>query len=169
MIAAHPPSTIARAMTWLVLALTVVLLGLGIYWYGWSLDIRQRFWSDIFGRVSGPMTFRFFLQPTMALIAALPDGIDDARNGHSSFFWTARDDIARQRGRLRQGLIATARIMLLGLSMDMIYQFKVFQTFYPVEAVIFSVALAVVPYFIWRWIIERIAYWWLHRSARPTQ
>ena len=39
----------------------------------------SRFWDDIVDRVHGPMTFRFFLQPTMAALAALPDGIRDAR------------------------------------------------------------------------------------------
>ena len=56
------------------------------YWYGFSLEVHHRFWSDIADRVQGPMTFRFYLQPTMALIAAIPDGINDARNGRSAFF-----------------------------------------------------------------------------------
>jgi hypothetical protein len=156
MIAAGP-STLQRLTLWLALALTAVLLALGIAWYGFSLQVHQRFWSDIFGRVSGPMTFRFFLQPTMALIAAIPDGLRDAREGHAHFFWTSRSDEALKRGRLREGLYATARILLLGLSMDLIYQYRVFDHFYPVEAVLFAIVLAVIPYFIWRWLVERIA------------
>ena len=35
------------------------------------------------------MTFRFYLQPAMALLAAIPDGIRDARAGHKSFFWSS--------------------------------------------------------------------------------
>ncbi len=34
------------------------------------------------------MTFRFILQPVMAAIAALHDGIKDARLGRSPYFWT---------------------------------------------------------------------------------
>ena len=158
------PSSLQRATLWLALVLTVLLLLLGIYWYGWSLAVHHRFWDDIAGRVSGPMTFRFFLQPVMALIAALPDGIRDAREGHSAFFWTARGDDTVKHGRLRQGLYATGRIMLLGMSMDLIYQFKVFDHFYPAEAVLFAIVLAVIPYFIWRWLIERVAVWRM-RSA----
>ena len=52
------PSTLARAMTWLVLALTVVLIVLGVSWYGWSIQVHQRFWQDLSDRVHGPMTFR---------------------------------------------------------------------------------------------------------------
>jgi hypothetical protein len=161
----HGPTPFQRALTWVALALTVVLLILGIAWYGFSLDVHQRFWSDIFGRISGPMTFRFFLQPTMALIAAIPDGLRDAREGHAHFFWTAHGDDSVKHGRLREGLYATARILLLGLSMDMIYQYKVFDQFYPVEAVLFALVLAVIPYFIWRWIVERLARWRIHGSG----
>lgn len=114
------------------------------------------------------MTFRFFLQPTMAGIAALHDGIKDAREGHKSFFWAAWRDPSQQTGRLREGLISTARIMLLGISMDAIYQFKELDQFYPAEAVVIALLLAVVPYFIFRWIIEGVARWWMHqgRSAQ---
>ena len=34
------------------------------------------------------MTFRFILQPIMATIAALYDGIKDARTGRSPYLWT---------------------------------------------------------------------------------
>lgn len=159
------PSDAKRAMTWLVVALTVGLLALGSYWYGWSSEVSQRFWSDIRGRADGPMTFRFFLQPAMAAIAALPDGIQDARSGHSSFFWTALWNPGQKTGRLRQGLVSTARIMLLGIAMDVIYQLRVFETFYPAESIVIAILLAVVPYFVFRWIVERVARTWLPRNG----
>ena len=114
------------------------------------------------------MTFRFFLQPTMAAIAALHDGIKDAREGHKSFFWTAWRDSTQHTGRLREGLLSTARIMLLGISMDVIYQFKVLDRFYPVEALVMAILLAVIPYFVFRWIVERAARWWLARKGADT-
>jgi hypothetical protein len=36
------PSFFARAFTWLVLALTIILIVLSISWYGWSMEIRSR-------------------------------------------------------------------------------------------------------------------------------
>lgn len=158
------PSTLGRAMTWLAVALTIVLLLLGIFWHGFSLEVQQRFWSDIFERVGGPMSFRFFLQPAMAFLAALPDGIADARQGHSSFFWTDRGDPTLRRGRLRQGLTSTARVVLLGISMDVIYQLRELDQFYPAEAVVMAILLAVIPYFVFRWIVERVASRWLARK-----
>ncbi|WP_424629647.1 hypothetical protein [Bradyrhizobium sp. SYSU BS000235] len=162
------PSRGAVTLTWLVLVLAVLLLVWGAIKYGISLDIQQRFWSDIFARFGGPMTFRFFLQPTMAAIAAVHDGLKDAREGHKSFFWTGWRHPSEQTGRLREGLISTARIMLLGISMDVIYQFKELDQFYPAEAVVIAILLAVIPYFIFRWIIEWIARRWMHHG-RPAQ
>ena len=162
---ADGPSAIARAMTWLALAFSAMLLALGIYWYDWSLEVHRRFWADIVDRVHGPMTFRFYLQPAMALLAALHDGIKDVRQGHKSFFWSALWNPAAPEGRLREGLNSTARVVLLGLSMDVIYQFKALDRFYPAEAVMMALLLAVIPYFLFRWIVEHIARWWFARGS----
>ncbi|QIO36934.1 hypothetical protein [Bradyrhizobium sp. 1(2017)] len=158
------PIDFSRILSWLALALAAVLLALGAYRYGWSVEIHRRFWADIFERVHGPMSFRFYLQPTMALIAAVPDGIRDTRLGHKSFFWSAWWDRSAPAGRLREGLASIARVMLLGISMDVIYQFKALDRFYPVEALMMALLLAVIPYFVFRWIVERVASWWLGRK-----
>ena len=162
---AAAPSRFAVILTWIALAISAALLVLGIYWYGFSVEVNQRFWSDIFERVGGPMTFRFILQPIMALLAALHDGIADARNGHKAFFWSVHGDPTQRAGRLREGLISVARVVLLGLSMDVIYQFKELDRFYPAEAVMMALLLAVIPYFIFRWIIEHVATWGIARST----
>jgi hypothetical protein len=44
-----------------------------------------------------------------------------------------------------EGLNATARIILLGLAMDVIYQLLVLKTFYPNEAFIMSVKAKLLP------------------------
>lgn len=159
------PSPFQQALTWVVVLLAAVLLLLGVVLHGFSAEVYQRFGHDILGRVRGPMEFRFYLQPIMALIAAIPDGIADARNGHSAFFWTKRSDPTQRHGRLRQALVAIARVMLLGLSMDIIYQLKVFNSFYPVEALMMAILLALLPYFIFRWIVERVAHWRFDRAC----
>ena len=110
------------------------------------------------------MTFRFILQPSMAAVAALHDGVKDARAGRSPFFWTVLSNSAKREGRLREGLISTARIILLGIAMDTIYQIIVLETFYPAEAAIIAIMLAFVPYALLRGPIERIARWLLSKT-----
>jgi hypothetical protein len=144
-----------------VAIIAVVLILLGALLYGVSTDVLQRQWQDLAGRPGGPMSFRFFLQPAMAAIAATHDGIRDAQLGRSPYFWTIVNDPEKRAGRLREGWVSTARIMLLGVCMDAIYQFKVLGTFYPVEALLIALALAFVPYALLRGPVARIAHWWL--------
>jgi hypothetical protein len=152
-----PERRAAVVVGWIAATLLIVFSALGLMWYGVSEEVRHRFWTDLVDRPGGPMTFRFILQPVMATLAALHDGIKDARLGRSPYFWTIMHDPARRARRLHEGLISTARIILLGLAMDAIYQYKEFNTFYPAEAVVIALSLAVVPYFILRGPIARIA------------
>lgn len=147
----------------LAVALLVILLGLGLFWYGMSMEVQKRFWTDIFERPGGPMTFRFILQPTMAALAALHDGIQDARTGRPTYLWTLITAPQEHGDYLRDALISTARIILLGLGMDAIYQATLLKTFYPGEMVIVALLLAFVPYLILRGPFARIARWWMDR------
>ena len=114
------------------------------------------------------MTFRFILQPAMAIIAALRDGVKDARLGRRPYVWAlirgVRDPQGRG-GRLWEGIVSTARIIILGVVMDVIYQWGVLDTFYPVQAAVIAILLAFVPYLVLRGPFERIAYHWVARPA----
>jgi hypothetical protein len=143
----------------------VAFVVLGVTAYGLSVPVFERIWQNLLERPGGPMTFRFVLQPIMATIAALVDGVRDARNGRDPYFWTILTNPAERGTRLHEGLIATARVILLGLCMDLIYQFIVFDTFHPAEAVIIAGLLAFVPYLLLRGPITRVARWWLARRS----
>lgn len=149
----------------LVAALIVALIIFGILRYGFSADTQQRLWRDIVQRPFGPMSFRFVLQPIAAAITAWRDGARDARTGRSPYLWTLLTDSAKSGESLREGLIATARIILLGLCIDLIYQVTVFKTFYPGEAVITAILLAFVPYLLLRGPFCRIARRYLARKS----
>ncbi|KHJ55208.1 hypothetical protein LA66_00530 [Aureimonas altamirensis] len=138
---------------------------LGAVWYGFSTDVLVRVWTNIADRPGGPMTFRFILQPCVAGGMAIIDGIKDARLGRSPYLWTIVTNQQERAGRLREGLIATARIILLGLGMDTIYQATVLRTFYPGEMAIIVLLLAFVPYLLLRGPFARIARWWLSRKS----
>ena len=145
----------------LVIVLLIAFAAFGMFWYGFSAEVRQRVWQQLIERPTGPMAFRFILQPVMAAIAALRDGISDAKSGRPPYFWTLLTNPSELSGRLYEGLISTARVILLGLCMDAIYQWIVLKTFYPGEAVIVAVGLAIFPYLVLRGPMDRIARWWL--------
>jgi hypothetical protein len=61
---------------------------------------------------------------------------------------------------LAEGIISTARVILLGLSIDLIYQLIEFRSFFPAEAVIVALLLAFVPYLLLRGPLVRVVRWW---------
>jgi hypothetical protein len=153
-------------VAFVAVVLAVAFIALALFWYGLSWDVQSRMWRDIADRVGGPMSFRFILQPTMATIAALHDGIADARSGRAHYLQTILFNPAERGGRLREGAISVGRLILLGFGMDAIYQWRVLGTFYPGEAVMITLILAVIPYFILRGPIDRIARWWIARHTK---
>jgi uncharacterized membrane protein YjgN (DUF898 family) len=141
----------------LVIVLAIVLIVAGAVWHGVSGDAFRRFWHDLVERPDEPMRFRFILQPLMAALAAIHDGREDARAGRSPYFVTVLRNPQERIGLLREGLNATARIILLGLAMDVVYQLLVLKTFYPNEALVIALLLAFVPYLIIRGLVFRVA------------
>ena len=130
------------------------------------LDFIHRFWTDMIDRTQGPMTFRLLLQPTMAIVAATIDGVRDARLGRVPYLVrllhgaTAGERVQT----FREGFSAEARTLLLGVGMDVIYQFKVYGAFrYPLETLVISLLLAFVPYLLLRGPIARLARRWRQR------
>jgi hypothetical protein len=128
-------------------------------------DLAARFWDELVSRASGPLAFRFYLQPVMATALAIRDGYKDASSGRSPYLWTIIHDPLRRRNRLREGIHAVARVLILGVVMDSIYQLFVMKAFRPLELVNIVVLLAFIPYVIVRGPAERIARWWREHHA----
>lgn len=127
-----------------------------------------QFFADLTARLHGPFSFRFVLQPLMALIYATRDGLSDARAGRPPYFWTmfTRPD---ERGRLlREGWKAMTRVILLGVAIDTIYQLIVFRWIHPLQLAVVVLGLAFLPYVILRGPSERMASWWRTRNTRAT-
>jgi hypothetical protein len=158
------PSKNAVLTARIAVLLLIALLILAVAWYGISFESLDRLWKDILERPGGPMTFRFILQPAMAIIAAARDGVHDARLGRrpyvSALIHGVRDPQGRS-GRLWEGVIATGRVLILGVIMDIIYQWKVLGTFYPGQAAVIAILLAFVPYLLLRGPFERVARHWV--------
>ena len=84
---AETPSKTQILLARLVIVLLIAFTAVGVFWYGFSEEVRHRVWEQLIARPTGPMAFRFILQPIMAAIAALRDGINDAKSRRSPYFW----------------------------------------------------------------------------------
>ena len=128
-------------------------------------EILTRFWNQLIAQPNGPLAFRLILQPIMATILAILDGLKDARAGRPLYTWTILTDPAQRAGYLREGLKRVSRVIVFALVMDAIYQFIVLRWFYLGEALVTVFVLAVLPYLLMRGPAARIARHWTQRSA----
>ena len=119
-------------------------------------DLLTRFFENLVGRVHGPMNFRMILQPLMAVIFAIRDGRKDAREGRVPYFWALFTEPGHRREMLRNGWKSVGKIFVIALILDAVYQFIVVRWFYPGEAVVVAVVLAIVPYVLLRGPVNRL-------------
>jgi hypothetical protein len=120
-------------------------------------DMLSRIAEDMVSRVTGPMKFRLVLQPLMATFFAFRDGLKDARAGRAPYFWYLLTDKDHRTEILRNGWRSFGKIFILALVLDAIYQLIAIHFFYPGEALIVAFVLAIVPYFVLRGIVTRVA------------
>ena len=137
-------------------------------------DTLVRIWEHLVGRLSGPLTFRVLLQPMMATLFAVRDGLRDARAGRPPFLWTILGSADDRHRLIREGFVATGKLAVMAVVIDFAYQLIVFHRIYPVEAIDVALLLAVVPYFVLRGPVNRIAARWVRPgdhapAARPRR
>lgn len=128
-------------------------------------DLLNRFASELIGRIHGPFAFRFALQPIMAGLLALLDGLADARQGKPAYFWSVLTHGAEGRALLREGWRRVTRVVVLGVVMDVLYQLIEFRTIHPLQLVVIVLTLAFLPYLVLRGPINRIASSWTSTKA----
>jgi hypothetical protein len=122
--------------------------------------------SDLIGRLSGPFSFRFVLQPIMAAIFAILDGVRDAHAGKPPYFWSVLTRPGQRRDLLREGWHRVLRVVVLGVVMEVLYELIVFKRIQPLQLVVVVLGLAFVPYLILRGPVNRIARRWMAAHAR---
>jgi hypothetical protein len=93
----------------------------------------------------------------MAMIFAIRDGLKDARTGRPPYFYSIFTDASQRRSMLSEGWRAVAKVFVLAVILDVLFQWIVFNWVYPVEALLVAFLLAFVPYLLMRGPANRIA------------
>jgi hypothetical protein len=112
--------------------------------------------EGLVARVTGPVRFRFFFQPLMAIILGVRDGIRDAKGGEPPYGYELLF-LPRKRGAaLRQGLQHVLKLIIVGVVLDGIFQYLVLGTVYIGEAAVFGVLIIALPYVTARGLTNRL-------------
>ena len=115
------------------------------------------FWKDLIGRAGGPITFRLIVQPVIAVILAIRDGLKDAKACRPLYFWSLFTHSTERRQLLKAGWKSVGVVFIFAIVIDGVYQFIVFRWFYPGEALAVAIVLAIVPYLQSRDLANSIA------------
>jgi hypothetical protein len=119
-------------------------------------DLAQTF-EALLGRLDGPLHFRFVFQPLMATLLAIRDGRRDARAGRKPFRLLIEP--AQRREVWSTSWKSVGKVFVIALIVDAVYQFKIFGWFYPGQALLVALFLAMVPYSLLRgpvnWLTRR--------------
>lgn len=119
-------------------------------------EILKRVWENLIGRLTGPLNFRLIVQPLVATILGVRAGLKDARQGRPAFLWGAATNSAYRPEMLRQGWKDLAKVFVLAVIIDSIYQLVVHHGVYMLELLIVAITLAIVPYVLIRGPVNRI-------------
>jgi hypothetical protein len=115
-----------------------------------------QFWQELISRPGGPLAFRFILQPVVAIGLAIRDGYHDGLNNRTPYLWTIIYEPAKRWPRLREGIRAATRVILLGIVMDVAYQIIRLHGLRPLQTIVIVFVLCFLPYLIARGPAARI-------------
>jgi hypothetical protein len=120
----------------------------------------ERIIGNLLGRLDGPLHFRFIVQPLMATIFAVIDGIKDAKAGKPAYFWAMLSTPQHRKELVKDGWKRVGKIFILAIVLEVIYQLKFQGTFYVGEMLIVAFILAIVPYLLLRGPVNRLMRLW---------
>ena len=102
------------------------------------------------------MKLRLLLQPVLAATFAIRSGLADARAGKPRYSSALFGQSANRVAMLEDGWKSVAKLFVLALILDIVYQIIAMRFVYPGEAITTAVLLAIVPYLIGRGLVTHL-------------
>jgi hypothetical protein len=116
----------------------------------------SHYWIDFIDRFDGPLHFRLFAQPLMAILFAVRDGRRDAREGRGAYIWKLINKPEHRREIIMSGVKSISKVFVLAFALDVAYQFLEWGGLKPFQALLTAIVLAVIPYLLLRGPINRL-------------
>lgn len=139
-----------------LLSVIISFISFTIFLLGTMEDIVTRFLENIVGRLDGPMHLRFIFQPIMATIFACIGGWHDAKQDRPIYFWSIFSGKTTFREVRKAAWDGVAKVFIVALILDIIYQIIVLKWVYPGETIVVATLLVFVPYLILRGPVSQL-------------
>jgi hypothetical protein len=132
------------------------------------METLTRVVENLIARVDGPLHFRIIVQPAMAIIYAIVDGIKDGKSGRTPYLWDFATNPDNRKNLLRSGWDHFGKIFILAIVLDVVYQWKVNHHIYPVETLFVALVLAAIPYFLLRGPVNRLVRLFIKKPSKQV-
>ena len=152
----------SRRVTLILASLTLLVLILSLpgsareaFERGGLYLFSQSFFEDLPKRLTGPGRFRFVLQPIVAILLGMRDGLSDARAGRLPYLYNLLFYQRQRRELLWSSFDTTVNLMLMGILLDAIAQWLILGASYPGAALVVGPVLITIPYVLARALTNR--------------
>ena len=115
--------------------------------------------------MAGPGKGRFVLQPLVAIALGIRDGIVDAKQDKPPYFIRVLFKSERKLYVLKTSLKSIAAPLTIGIVLDMVLQWVIFQGVFLLPALMAGTILVALPYSIARGLSNRVAQRWITRGT----
>lgn len=132
------------------------------------LDALSQSFEQLLGRASGPLNFRLVVMPIVVTFLAIRAYRKDVREGNPLFLGAFITSPTERKRLFRSGLKDFGRVFIIACVLDTTYQILVFRSFFPLQMLIVAVVCAIVPYFLIRGPVTRIAHSLFAKKAGPA-
>ena len=117
----------------------------------------SQFLHELPQRFTGPGRFRFVLQPLLAILLGVRGGLADARAGNPPYLFGLIFHAGQRSELLQSGAAATRTLLSMGIILDVVFQFVIYQEVHPGAAVLIGPILIAFPYALSRALTNRLA------------
>jgi hypothetical protein len=150
-------TVILAGLTLLVLALSVPGSLRDAFDRGGIYLFSRAFFEDIPKRLAGPGRFRFVLQPLIATLLGIRNGLADARAGRPPYLYGVLFHRGLRGELLRTGFETVVNLMLMGILLDAVFQWVILGVSHPGAALVMGPVLIGGPYALARALSNRAA------------
>ncbi len=112
--------------------------------------------NELAQRASGPVSLRLLLQPTLAILFAIRDGVNDAKSGAEPYIFAILFRKDQRRDRIASAWASAGTVVIMAILLDCLYQYLTPGPVRILEAIAIAVILCAIPYTLVRGPVSRI-------------
>ena len=120
------------------------------------------FWDDLVARTIGPLHFRFYFAPAICVIYAARSAFRDAKKHVPPYLFRLLVTSEQRKAIVLEGWKDIGKVFTIGIMIDIAYQlimifsFEKTDKFHPLESLIVSMTLTLLPYILIRGPLNRL-------------